>query len=286
MATPSTTRVPRPREAQDERTLDDSAAREPTGHAQALSRGLSLLEALAAAEGGATLSALAATLKLPVPTAHRLLAALEHAGFACQDARGAWTVGVRAFRVGAAFLDQRNLSAEAVPHLTRLMEQAGETANLAVTSEGAAVFIAQVQCRELMRMSVKLGAHAPLHASGVGKAMLAALDEAALATLLGRRELPRFTERTIVSVDALRAELAHTRERGYAVDDEEHAVGLRCVASAIFDQNGRVSAAISLAGPTTRLTRERVRALGVLVRDSAHALTEALGGQPQRRAGV
>ena len=252
------------------------------GHAQALSRGLALLETLAATESGATLSVLAALQELPAPTAHRLLSALEQSGFVRQDVHGVWTIGVRALRVGAAFLEQRNLGVEAAPFLARLMEDAGETANLAVVSEREAVFVAQVQCRELMRMSAKLGARAPLHASGVGKAMLAALDEDSAAALLGSTPLQRFTEHTITEREALRAELGMCRKRGYAIDDEEHALGLRCAGAAIHDENGLAFAALSLAGPTSRFTRERVASLGTLVRDTAYQVTLALGGQPPR----
>jgi IclR family acetate operon transcriptional repressor len=258
------------------------AAALATGHAQALSRGLVLLEALAATEAGATLTALATSLDLPAPTAHRLLAALENAGFARQDAHGVWRIGVRAFRVGSAFLEHRNLAAEVLPHLARLMEQSGETANLAVPSDGEVVFIAQVQCRELMRMSVKLGARAPLHASGAGKAMLAAMDAQAVAREIGRKGLARYTERTIVDRAALQQELDATRARGYAIDGEEHAPGLTCVAAPILDENGQPWAALSLAGPTSRLPRERVAALGSLVAETARAATAALGGRPRR----
>jgi IclR family acetate operon transcriptional repressor len=91
------------------------------GHTQALSRGLALLEALAATEGGATLTAVAEKLSFPAPTAHRLLATLEQAGYVQQGPGGEWLVGVRAFRVGSAFLDHRNLVVQAYPHLKRLM---------------------------------------------------------------------------------------------------------------------------------------------------------------------
>jgi len=249
------------------------------GHAQALSRGLALLESLAATERGATLTELASAQKIPAPTAHRLLAALERSAFVRQDGNGVWTVGVRAFRVGAAFLAQRDLAVEARPHLARLMEQAGETANLAVMSDGEVVFIAQVPCRELMRMDVKLGARAPLHASGVGKAMLAALPAGELGTALPA-DLPRYTEHTLVTHESLVDELDATRRRGYAVDDEEHAIGLRCVAAAIQDEHGRPWAALSLAGPTSRFTRERIDALGARVRDTAREVSLALGGVP------
>jgi IclR family acetate operon transcriptional repressor len=253
------------------------------GHTQALSRGLALLEALAATEGGATLTEVAARLALPAPTAHRLLATLEQARYVQQGAGGEWLVGVRAFRVGAAFLDHRNLVVEAYPHLKRLMEHSGETTNLAVIDAGEAVFVEQVQCRELMRMSTKLGARAPLHASGVGKAMLAALSDDAASAALARHGLARHTPRTLTSRERLAQELEATRRRGYAIDDEEHAAGLRCVAAPIWDENGEPWAAISLAGPTSRITPDRVPALGELVRATADDITLALGGHAPRR---
>ena len=253
------------------------------GHTQALSRGLALLEALAATEGGATLTAVAEQLALPAPTAHRLLATLEQAGYVQQGAGGEWLVGVRAFRVGSAFLDHRNLVVHAYPHLKRLMEQSGETTNLAVIDDGEAVVVEQVQCRELMRMSTKLGARAPLHASGVGKAMLAAMADAAVNSALAKRGLVGHTARTITSRERLALELEATRGRGYAIDDEEHADGLRCVAAPIWDENAEAWAAISLAGPTSRITPARVDGLGRLVSAIAADITLALGGHPPRR---
>jgi IclR family acetate operon transcriptional repressor len=252
------------------------------GHTQALSRGLAVLEALAATEHGATLTALAERLALPVPTAHRLLATLAEAGYVQPGPGGDWQVGVRAFRVGSAFLDHRNLVAQAYPFLRRLMEQSGETTNLAVIDDGEAVTVEQVPCRELMRMSTKLGARAPLHASGVGKAMLAAMDAPTAAAAIARRGLVRHTPRTITTREALAAELAAIRARGYALDDEEHATGMCCVAAPIWDEHGQPWAAISLAGPTLRIAAARVPALGELVRATAADLTRALGGAPRR----
>jgi IclR family transcriptional regulator, acetate operon repressor len=253
------------------------------GHTQALSRGLALLEALAATESGATLTAIGERLSLPVPTAHRLLATLEQAGYVEQGPGGEWLVGVRAFRVGSAFLDHRNLVVAAYPHLKRLMEQAGETTNLAVIADGEAVVVEQVQCRELMRMSTKLGARAPLHASGVGKAMLAAMPADAVRAALATRGLARHTARTVTRLEALVQELDATRARGYAIDDEEHADGMRCVAAPIHDEHGEAWAAISLAGPTSRITPARLDELGRLVQHVADDITVALGGHPPGR---
>ena len=257
-------------------------------HTQALSRGLAVLDALAATEGGATLTALAQALDLPAPTAHRLLATLSEAGYVTQGDGGRWRVGVRAFRAGSAFLLHRNLVAQAYPFLQQLMDDAGETSNLAVVDEGEAVFVEQVQCRELMRMNARLGARAPLHASGVGKAMLSALDPEGVRVATARRGLVRCTPHTITAPAALAAELAAIRERGYAIDAEEHALGLSCVAAPVFDEHGQAWAALSLAGPTVRLPPARLADLGPTVRAAADALTAALGGlRPSRpRSGV
>ena len=252
-------------------------------HTQALSRGLAVLDALAATEGGATLTALAQSLELPAPTTHRLLATLAEAGYVTQGDGGLWRVGVRAFRAGSAFLLHRNLVAQAFPFLQRLMDEAGETTNLAVVDEGDAVFVEQVQCRELMRMNARLGARAPLHASGVGKAMLSALEPAAVRAATSRRGLVRYTPHTITTLAALDTELAAIRRRGYSIDAEEHALGLSCVAAPVFDEVGQAWAALSLAGPTPRLPPARLARLGPKVREAADALTAALGGLAPKR---
>lgn len=276
-------RPPRKREARTIRKPRPAAARPAgAGHTQALSRGLAVLETLATTDHGATLSHIAAALALPAPTVHRLLATLAHQGFVETGANGEWRIGVGAFRAGSAFLSHRNLIAQALPRLDTLMRASGETANLAVIEQGEAVFVAQSPCRELMRMSAKLGARAPLHASGVGKAMLAGMADDVAALTLGTRPLTQFTAHTIVAPQRLRADLAAIRARGYAIDDEEHALGLRCVAASIHDERARPWAALSLAGPTSRLVASRVDELGALVREAAAEVTRALGGVAPR----
>jgi IclR family acetate operon transcriptional repressor len=133
-----------------------------------------------------------------------------------------------------------------------------------------------------MRMSTKLGARAPLHASGVGKAMRAAMPAAAIDSALARRGLGRHTANTITDAARLAGELAAPRERGYAVDDEEHAAGLRCVAAPIWDENGEAWAAVSLAGPSSRITPSRIAELGRLAQSAAEAITTDLGGHRPR----
>ncbi len=247
---------------------------------QSLSRALGLLEHLAAAEPGISLTDLSRRARLAPSTTHRLLATLEQHGFAELDPeRGLWFVGVRTFVVGNAFLAHRDFVATARPFMRRLMEESGESVNLGILDEGEVVFLSQVECREMMRMFVRLGGRVPVHASGVGKALLAALPESRVEAILEQRGLQRFTDNTIDARAILREDLARVRERGYSYDDEEHAVGLRCVASTLHDELGEPISAISLSGPRARITDKRVDILGRLVRDTADHITAALGGR-------
>ncbi len=257
-----------------------SSAGPVTAQVQSLTRGLSILECLAQAEGGLTLTDVAQRCSLPPSTAHRLLATLQKTGYVYQAGDlGLWYVGLQAFTVGSSFLANRDFVAQSHVSLRRLMEQSGETANLAILDETEAVFIAQVQCREIMRLLVKLGSRVPLHASGVGKAIFAALPDERINAILKVKGLPRITENTIVAPEIMWASLQVVRQRGWSFDDEEHALGTRCVAAPIYDEHAEPLGAISLAGPTTRLPDERIKQLGPLVAHTAEELTLRLGGR-------
>lgn len=250
------------------------------GQSQSLTRGLNLLEALSEAGHGLTLSEVSQIAGLAPSTTHRLLHTLEQLRFVQQDEElGRWRVGVQAFIVGNGFIRARDYVTEARPYLHRLMEETGETANLAVQDEGSAVFLAQVESQEMMRMIVRLGSRAPLHASGVGKALLVSLSEAEVERILQRRGLSRVTANTLDTPARLKADLAESRERGYACDYEEHAIGLRCVASTLHDESGAALAAISVSGPKARITDGVMHELGAAVSRTAREITAQLGGR-------
>lgn len=253
--------------------------RSSDGHNQSLARALTLLERLSQAPGGMNLTDLSQQLGMPVATVHRLLSTFEAMDFAEQDEAGLWFVGLKAFTVGNAFLHRRDLVGSARPHMQALVDFCGETVNLGIVDNGEAVFISQVESPEMMRMIARLGSRSPIHASGVGKAILAHLSERRVAQILERRGLARFTERTIDSPAELRAEFEQVRRLGYALDDEEHAIGLRCVAAPIFDENGQPLAAISLSGPNARLVDARLGELGSAVAQTAADITAVLGGR-------
>ncbi len=249
------------------------------GKNQTLGRALMLLERLAESSSGVSLGDLSLQLGMPAATVHRLLNTFEDHDFVEHDEDlGLWFVGVRAFVVGNAFVNRRDFVSRARPFMRTLMEQCGETVNLGIIDDGEAVFISQVESREMMRMVVNLGSRSPVHASGVGKAILAHMSEADLTAILEKRGLQRFTDRTIDTASSLRTEMNRIREQGYALDDEEHAIGLRCVAAPIFDENSKAICAISLSGPTARIGDDRLGELGWAVRQTSEQITRALGG--------
>ncbi|SLN54996.1 IclR family transcriptional regulator [Oceanibacterium hippocampi] len=247
---------------------------------QSLSRALGILNVLAEAEEGHALSDLTRQVGLAPSTVHRLLTTLQYERYVRFDGRtGRWKVGIQAFRVGTAFQRARDLGDIARPYMQTLMEESGETANLAIHDQGDMVYLAQVESREMMRALARPGARVHMHCSAIGKAVLAMMDDDEMTEIVTRRGLVRMTDRTIDSLAGLRAELARVRETGYAIDDEEHAAGLRCVAAPIFDEFSRPIAAISLSGPIVRVQRGALAHFGHLVGRAGRHVTEAIGGR-------
>ncbi len=255
------------------------SVRNGAGQVQSLVRGLTILECLSESKGGMNLTEIAEHVGLAPSTTHRLLNSLEQLDFVAQDeARGSWYIGVKAFSVGNAFLRNRDFVAIVRPFMHDLVAQTGETSNLAILDHGAPVFIAQVECGEMMRMVATLGGKAPVHASGVGKALLSRRRDSEVDAIIAANGLPALSPNTITGADALRAELLQIRQQGYAVDNEEQSIGLRCIAANIYNEHGEAVAAISISGPAPRVTDERVPELGALLAATARAATEALGG--------
>jgi IclR family acetate operon transcriptional repressor len=249
------------------------------GQVQSIGRALAILKALAESGDGMTLSDVAQMVGLPVSTAHRLLTTLQQERFVRFDGTAhLWQVGVGAFIVGNAFARTRDAVAMARPYLRRLMEEGGETANLYLEQDGEAICMAQVECRQMMRAIARPGGRVKMHCSGAGKAMLGWTSDAELTRVVRQHGLTRFTERTLDTPTRLRRDLEQVRQRGYAVDDEEHAVGLRCVAAPVFDEHGQPVAALSLSGPGARIDETRLVELGVLVARVAAEFSGEIGG--------
>lgn len=246
---------------------------------QSLDRALALLEVIAEADG-LTLSDLAQRAGIPPSSAHRILATLQAHDYVSHDEeRGLWLIGVRAFEVGSSFLRSRKLAATGRAIMRELLEECGETVNLAIEDEGSVVFISQMESHHTIRAFHRPGSRGAIHASGVGKALLSALPDDKVKRILHKTGLEQFTPKTLVSPEQLFGELREARTRGWSVDDEERTTGMRCVAAPIYNEFGEAVAGVSISGPCVRLTDERLGELGPKVRRAAEAITKSIGGR-------
>ncbi|MDU8910292.1 HTH-type transcriptional regulator BhcR [Aestuariicoccus sp. MJ-SS9] len=247
---------------------------------KSLDRAMQVLERLSEL-GGATLSDLAADLGQPPASVYRVLYTLEARGIVDFDATAqTWDIGAGAFRIGSQFLRRTSLVERARPVLRHLMGQTGETANLGVARDGKVLFISQVETHASIRAFFPPGTMSPMHASGIGKALLAQMTEPEVAAVAGRHGLERFTEHTLTDRDRLFADLAAARARGYAIDYEEKNLGMRCIAASVFDMHGEAVAGLSISGPAARIPDAAIPAFGAKVAAAAESLTIAIGGTP------
>jgi IclR family acetate operon transcriptional repressor len=246
---------------------------EGTGRVQAVERALALLESLAEEPEGRRLTELSALTGLSPSTAHRLLTTLQHRRFVQFDgAAGLWRVGRGAYSVGSTFAEQRNFVGPALPFLRRLRDQTRETANLGIVDDGEVVVLTQIESRQIMRAITRVGGRVPMAVSGMGKAILATYPREDVDTMVDRYGLRALTPRSIVDRQRLHAELDAIAERGYSVDDEEYATGLRCVAAVVRDHRREILCAISVSGLTVRMPRDDIPRLGKLVAQTATEL--------------
>jgi sugar lactone lactonase YvrE/DNA-binding IclR family transcriptional regulator len=254
----------------------DGLGREVPG-AQALRRGLSLLD-IVAAEPGLRFIDIAERSGLTKPTAHRMLATLVEAGLLRVDDRDQrYHLGFRLFEMAHRVWDQFDLRGAAEPELERLRDLTGETVRLAILDGDEVLYVDQREAQQTVRLGNGVGARASGHASGAGKAIFAHLDPLVRNQGLGRLKLTRFTPNSIGERDALLQELDLTKARGYAVSLEEQHVGVSSVAAPILDHRARAIGAVAVVAPSYRLGLDRLHAMGRDVIEAARRISGNVG---------
>ena len=246
---------------------------------KSLDRAMEVFEFLSEAQGK-SLAMISSEMGQSAATVYRILVTLEGRGLVEFDPNEQlWYIGAQAFVIGARFLRRTSLVDRARPILRKLMEETGETANLGIEREGAVLFISQVETHATIRAFFPPGTLSPMHASGVGKALLAQMDEDRLDRILTAQRFERFTKYTLTDLGHLRENLIEVREVGYSVDDEEKNLGMRCIAAPVFDVGDEAVAGISVSGPISRVGEGDVSHLSRAVKDAAQALSLAIGGK-------
>ncbi len=235
-----------------------------------------MLEVLAAAGQGVSLTEVSRRTGLAYSTTYRILETLRRRQHVYQDATsGTYAVGLKAFQVGSGFVPRRLWQHLANASMKELAASLGESVSLCVLDGTEAVYVHQVEGRSLIRMSVRIGTTAPLHASSVGKVLLAWRGEDEIRGLVGAGPLEAFTDSTILRPDALIESLTEVAEKGYACEHSELEQGVSAIGVPIRDPKGEVVAAMSVAGPTTRFGEETLSEFAARLTEAARQVQDA-----------
>lgn len=211
-------------------------------------------------------------------TASRILSTMETRGYVSRnDITGKYSLGMRLLELSRTKLEQLDLRPRARPFLEELVRKTDETAHLAVLDQGRVVYIDKVDTPQTLMMRSRVGYRIAAHCTALGKAILAELPIGTVDSILADKGMTRFTPNTITDRAVLKEHLRRVQDQGFAIDDEEHEEGIRCAAAAVLDHAGRVAGAISVSGPTIRVSRQRVEEIGNLVRDASRRLSSSLG---------
>jgi IclR family KDG regulon transcriptional repressor len=249
---------------------------------QSVVRTFQIMEALASEEE-LGLTELSSLVKVHKSTLFRFMRTFCDLGYARRDPdTERFSLTLKVFELGSSVYARVDLVKLASPILVRLSSTTKETVHLAVLDGGRLVYLSKIESTRSLRVAMQsgVGLTAPAYCTGVGKVLLAFADPGVLDAYLGSCKLARHTEKTISDRVRLLAELKLIRSRGWAVDDEEHENGVRCVAAPVRNRKGAVIAALSISGPTIRLPLDHLVSVRSLVCEAAEEISRLLGYSP------
>jgi IclR family KDG regulon transcriptional repressor len=222
----------------------------------AVGRTMAVLEALAEHPEESGVSEIATKLDMSKATVYRFLQSLKARGYVVQDAEDRYRLSVRLFELGAQALPHLDIVREAEPGMRRINELTGETVHLGILDEGSIVYVHKIDSKYNLRMYSRIGRRAPLYCTGIGKVLMAWLEEEELLAHLAQESFERRTANTLTSAEAYLQELETVRQQGYAEDHEEFEDNMRCLAAPIRDRFGHVIGGMSVSFPCFRFREE------------------------------
>ncbi|WP_373893815.1 IclR family transcriptional regulator [Virgibacillus sp. CBA3643] len=245
---------------------------------QSVDRALKILEILQEHPNGLGVTELSHRLDVSKSTSYRLLTSLYNKGFVKQDDQTEkYLLGLRLIELGQNVSNNLDIRKLAAPYLHDLAEITGETAHLAIMEQHKIVYIDKIESSATIRMFSNVGKTAPVHCTGVGKAIFAFQTDQKITEVINQTGLQKYTEKTIVTEAAMLAHIKEIRDRGYSIDDEEHELGIKCAAAPIFNHNNEVVAGISVAGPLMRISDDKLDDIAKEVLRVTHSISGLLG---------
>lgn len=215
-------------------------------------------------------------LGIPKTTVFNILCSLEEMAIVQRNSENKYFLGIECFQLGNSVASHWVLREEAEPFMRKLWEKTRETINLTVLDNDELLYINSIESPQRLHFQSLIGIRAPLHCTGVGKAILAFLPESKIDEIIKIKGLKKFTSNTITDPKKLKEELKLIRRRGYAVDNMEIEEGVRCVAAPIKNHNGVVFASISVSGPQQRILDEEIPGLAEVVKATANDISKSL----------
>ncbi|QQK08095.1 IclR family transcriptional regulator [Miniphocaeibacter halophilus] len=245
---------------------------------QSLDRALNILEIVAKNENGIGIKELSERTSLHKSTVHRLLHSLIYKGFVEQDEiTGKYFITFKLYELGINKIQNIDLVKIARPYVEELMDKVDEVVHLVVRDGNYIVYVDKVESKNTIRMFSTIGKRTPLYCSSVGKAITAHLSEEEVEEIWNSSDVKKFTPTTITDFNKFKEELKNIRNLGYAIDNEENEIGVRCIGAPIFNIDGKVESAISVSGPANRMTDEKLNEISNYIRYYANKISERLG---------
>jgi IclR family pca regulon transcriptional regulator len=244
-----------------------------------LARGMQVLETFSQTSPQLSLTQIASRLDLDKSTAFRILYTLEHLGYLERDARTRlYRLGLKPVQIGLTALNSLDLVQTAQPYLKALFDKCGETTNMTMRDGREIFYVARHKTQQVLNVGLEVGSRLPAWCTSMGKAQLVDLSPEELRDLWADEAFPPAGPNALPDLAALRADLDMVRARGYALNDEELAVGVRSVAASVRDSSGRIVAAVNVSVPSVRVSRAELESrLAVMVVETAGKISQALG---------
>jgi len=245
---------------------------------QTLDRALDILELLATEKKGLGVTEIGTRIGLHKSTVHRLLNALCERGYIEKNHEyGTYKLGLKVVEISSIHLNSIELKTEAAPFLRQLAAESTQPVHLATLIDGEVTYIEKVETVNTIRMYSQIGKRVPIHCSAVGKALLTGFTDTDIVLMLKSKELKPYTAKTITNIDELLAQVLEAKSRGWAIDDEEHEEGIRCIAAPIYDYRGDVIAAVSTSGPRDIISPEKDFENSRYVMKAAREISKRMG---------
>jgi DNA-binding IclR family transcriptional regulator len=248
-------------------------------------RTIAILEAVAGRAAGMSNAEISRKLDIPKSSASYILRTLEKHGYLRREREtGKYRLGLKILNLGRSALSGVDVREVALPIMRHLVEHVHITSHLAILDGTQAVYVERVESPGFIRMDTWIGRRMEIYSTSVGKALAAHLPEAQVLAMLRDRGMKRRTHTTITNPTRYLRELETVRERGYAFDDEENSVGVRCVAAPVFNAAGEIEAALNITGTTQQVNKETLPRIIDLVKESARRISTQLGYRPLKAA--